>query len=286
MDWFMEQIRRGFFNVTNPFTKTRKKVDISRDLIHSIVFWSKNYDDFIRKKAGEKLLQLGFNLYFNFTINSESSLLEPHIPPLRQRFEQLKQLVSRFGSQCISWRFDPICFYHASGESQVKNNLTHFPGIAREVSKCGITTCVTSFFDDYSKIRRRLQLLKSTNQKTLSFIDPPMEKKKQVIHKMEHFLAPLGISTLLCCEKSLFSTLDTGSGVMENACINGNWLKTRYGGNPETRKDYGQRSKQGCQCSKAIDIGSYEDHPCFHNCLFCYANTQTDTIIKKTRANR
>lgn len=61
-----------------------------------------------------------------------------------------------------------------------------------------------------------------------------------------------------------------------NACINGHLYKALFGGNPEIRGDYGQRRKQGCQCTKSFDIGSYEDHPCFHNCLFCYARTGLD----------
>ena len=71
MDWFMDHIKLGFFNVKNPYNKSIKKVEVSKNLIHSIVFWSKNYDPFLKAKAGERLIQLGFNIYFNFTINSQ-----------------------------------------------------------------------------------------------------------------------------------------------------------------------------------------------------------------------
>jgi len=285
MDWFMDHIALGFFKVKNPFTKTIKKIDVSNELIHSIVFWSKNYDAFIRKKAGEKLLHLKFNLYFNFTINSESSLLEPNIPPLKQRLEQLKNLVCLFGPEKISWRFDPICFYKTGQDSPIKNNLSGFPIIAQEVSKLGIQTCVTSFFDNYSKIQKRLNFLYKKNHQAVFFTNPPLEKKKQLIHQMEKYLDSAGIRLHLCCEKKLFSTLNADTRVMENSCINGNLLKNLFGRNPEIKKDYGQRSKQGCKCTKSIDIGSYENHPCFHNCLFCYANPQIDTIIKKSELN-
>jgi hypothetical protein len=110
MDWFMERIRIGFFEVKNPYTRITRKVEASKDSVHSIVFWSKNYDAFIHTGAGEKLKRLGFNLYFNFTINSESPLLEKSIPPLSQRLNQLKQLASLFGPRNIAWRFDPVCF--------------------------------------------------------------------------------------------------------------------------------------------------------------------------------
>ena len=277
----MDHIKLGFFNVKNPFNKTVKKVDVSKDLIHSIVFWSKNYDAFIKAGAGKKLTQLGFNIYFNFTINSELPLLEPNLPSLKKRLEQLNELAYDFGPEKISWRFDPVCFYQTSVNGPVKNNLSDFAMIAKEASKLGIKKCVTSFFDNYTKIQRRLKFLFQKNHGIILFTDPPMDKKKQVIHQMEKYLSTIGIMLYLCCEKELFSNLDSDMMVLENSCIDGNLLKKLFGGHPEIKRDFGQRSKQGCKCTKSIDIGSYEDHPCFHNCLFCYANPQIDTFIKK-----
>ncbi|MCD4720172.1 MAG: DUF1848 domain-containing protein [Desulfobacula sp.] len=283
MDWFMDHINLGFFKIKNPYNKIVKKVDVSRDSIHSIVFWSKNYDALIKAKAGEKLTQLGFNIYFNFTINSELPLLEPNLPALKKRLEQLNKLASLFGPEKISWRFDPICFYQTRDKGPEKNNLSDFTMIADKASKLGIKKCVTSFFDNYIKIQRRLKFLFQKNHQTVFFSDPSMDKKIQVIHRMEKRLATTGIKLYLCCEKELFSNLDADTMVQQNSCIDGNLLKTLFRGHPEIKRDYGQRSKQGCNCTKSIDIGSYEEHPCFHNCLFCYANPQIDTDIKKTK---
>ncbi len=279
----MDHIKLGFFNIKNPYNKTIKKVEVSGGSIHSIVFWSKNYDAFIKVKAGEKLTRLGFNLYFNFTINSEISLLEPNLPPLKKRLEQLSELASLFGPEKISWRFDPICFYETDDSGPAKNNLSDFTMIAAKASKFGIKKCVTSFFDNYAKIQRRLKFLCQKNHQTVFFADPSMDKKKAVIHRMEKHLATTGITLYLCCEKELFSNLDADTRIQQNSCVDGNLLKTLFRGHPEIKRDYGQRSKQGCNCTKSIDIGSYEEHPCFHNCLFCYANPQIDTFIKKTK---
>jgi DNA repair photolyase len=283
MDWFMGHINLGFFNIINPWNKTIKKIEVSRDDVHSIVFWSKNYDAFIEAKAGEKLTQLGYNIYFNFSINSEISLLEPHLPSLKKRLEQLNKLASLFGPQKISWRFDPICFYQTGDKGPEKNNLSDFAMIAQKASKLGIKKCVTSFFDNYPKIQRRLKFLFQNDHQTVFFIEPSMDKKRQVIHRMEKHLATAGIRLYLCCEDKVFSTLDTDTMVRQNSCIDGNLLKTLFKGHPEIKRDYGQRSKQGCKCTKSIDIGSYDAHPCFHNCLFCYANPQIDTLIQKVK---
>jgi len=285
MDWFMDHIKLGFFNIINPFNQTIKTVDVSTDGVHSIVFWSKNYDAFIKKKAGERLIRLGFHIYFNFTINAESSLLEPNLPSLRKRLAQLKELADRFGPEKISWRFDPVCFYQTSHGSPVKNNLSGFSIIAQKASDLGIKKCVTSFFDNYSKIQKRLNFLYQKNEPGVFFVDPPLDKKTQVIHQMEKYLASTDIRLYLCCEKKIFSTLDKDTRVLENSCIDGRMLKKLFGGHPEIKRDYGQRSKLGCRCTKSIDVGSYADHPCFHNCLFCYANPQIDTLIKKKSCN-
>ncbi|MDA3896940.1 MAG: DUF1848 family protein, partial [Desulfobacteraceae bacterium] len=45
-----------------------------------------------------------------------------------------------------------------------------------------------------------------------------------------------------------------------------------FGGKLSYKKDTGQRIKQGCGCMVSKDIGLYKQQPCYHNCLFCYAN--------------
>jgi hypothetical protein len=54
-----------------------------------------------------------------------------------------------------------------------------------------------------------------------------------------------------------------------------------YGGHLSLRKDTGQRVKAGCGCKVSADIGSYRQQPCYHNCLFCYANPTGDYGVKE-----
>ena len=282
MDWFMDGINQGFINVKNPYNKIVKRVDLSPKAVHSIVFWSKNYDAFIKKHAGEELEQRGFHIYFNFTINSESAVLEPNLPSLKKRLKQLETLASVFGPEKISWRFDPICFYDIGKKGRGNmNNLSDFPMIADVAATLGINKCVSSFFDDYQKIQRRIRRLNQTQPAAVFFTTPAMGKKTEVIHRMARHLKSKRITLYLCCEKEVFSNLDADAAVLENACIDGRLLKSLFGGNPVTQRDYGQRSTLGCRCTKSIDIGSYDTQPCFHNCLFCYANPDIDNTLKK-----
>ncbi|OQY51972.1 MAG: DNA photolyase [Desulfobacteraceae bacterium 4572_89] len=273
--WFLEQIQQGYFTIKNPYNKRVKKVNALPREIHSIVFWSKNFGPFLELQADRILVKKGYNLYFNFTINSTSSLLEPGLPKLETRINQARLLCRRLGPDKISWRFDPICFYRQNNQ-QIENNMNDFTMIANAMSEMGISRCVTSFYDDYKKIQTRLKRLSLQNKPNHFFVEPKIENKQKLVQQMADYLETKNIQLFLCSEASLFTNRGLFSRIEENSCIDGRLLKKLYGGNPETRKDYGQRSKQGCRCTKSIDIGSYEDHPCFHNCLFCYARTGAD----------
>ena len=266
MNWFMEQIKKGFFEVINPYNRHVSIVPASTDKVHTIVFWSKNFGPFIEGGFGKKLIDAGFNLFFNFTINSSSAELEPNVPSLTQRLNQLEYLCGNFGARCINWRFDPICFYKTNN-GDIKDNLQDLLVIARRASKYGIRRCITSFMDDYRKIRKRIALIPG-----FSFIDPPMDRKKEIILSIEKKLTAEKIKLYACCEKNLIDILPATSGIKKSSCIPNDLLIKIYGGSLSLKKDAGQRIKDGCGCMTSIDIGSYNLHPCYHNCLFCYAN--------------
>jgi len=266
MNWFMEQIKKGFFEVINPYNRHVSIAPASADKVHTIVFWSKNFGPFIEGGFGKKLIDAGFNLFFNFTINSSSALLEPNVPSLTQRLNQLEYLCGNFGARCINWRFDPICFYKTNNEG-IKDNLQDLLVIARRASKYGIRRCITSFMDDYRKIRKRIALIPG-----FSFIDPPIDKKKEIILSMEEKLTAEKIALYTCCEKELIDILPATSCIKKSSCIPNDLLIKMYGGSLSLKKDAGQRIKHGCGCMTSVDIGSYNLHPCYHNCLFCYAN--------------
>lgn len=278
--WFLERIQQGSFPIKNPYNKKVRTLDARPENIHSIVFWSKNFGPFLDLGADQILTEMGYPLYFNFTINSRAKLLEPKLPDLSERLRQASLLCERYGPDSISWRFDPVCFYRIDTQA-VQNTLGDFTLIADALAKMGITRCVTSFYDEYKKISARASYLSSRGNPRVSFVDPAPKDKLKIIQRMADYLEQKGITLYLCCEAALFNGLEKDTRVKQNACIDGKRLKHLHGGNPETRRDHGQRTRQGCRCTKAIDIGSYADHPCFHNCLFCYANTGIDIQIRQ-----
>ena len=271
MNWFMRRIEIGHFDVVNPYNRHVSIVPATPDKVHTILFWSKNFGPFIKSRFGEKLRETGYNIYFNFTINSEEPLLESNLPALEERICQLEYLSRNFGAGSISWRFDPVCFYKTK-DGKIHDNLHDFNYISSKASLYGIKRCITSFMDDYRKIRKRIAKIPG-----FAFIDPPIETKREVVLKMKDELSDKNISLHTCCEKELLSILPESSGITKSSCIPNDLLIKLFGGHLSLKKDSGQRIKNGCGCKVSADIGSYSLHPCYHNCLFCYANPASIT---------
>jgi hypothetical protein len=270
MPWFMACIEQGEFDVSNPYTRHVAKIPADTDHVHTIVFWSKNFGDFLARGYGENLVHRGYNLFFNFTINAFHPLLEPGMPPLAQRLDQLSRLSRKWGPAAIHWRFDPICVWSA-GNGRLTDNLDDFDRIARSAAQAGISVCITSFVDLYRKIKRRMHV-----QPEVDLIDPPMDEKVDVILKMARLLRKLGMQLHLCCEKEVLAALPPGAHVKAASCIPNDRLADLYGPGISMRRDTGQRMAAGCGCRVSKDIGSYDRHPCRHNCLYCYANPISD----------
>ncbi|MGA8178497.1 MAG: DUF1848 family protein [Desulfobacterales bacterium] len=274
LDWFMEQIKKGMFDVVNPFNRRKSSVPATPEEVHTIVFWSKNFNAFIKGGYGEKLSIMGYNLFFNFTLNSSSPLLEPRIPSLARRLDQLRELSQTYDPRSINWRFDPVCYFRFDKEP-IKNNLKDFSRIAIWASQCGISRCITSFMDDYVKIKKRI-----TSMPGFSFIDPALSEKITILLNMEKELAGKNIDLYTCCEKEVLEALPPGSDIRNSSCIPNHLLVELFGGDLSFKRDTGQRTAAGCGCMVSADIGSYQQHPCYHNCLFCYANS-TPQAFKK-----
>ena len=276
MDWFMEQIIKGMFEVTNPYNRRKFIVPASPDKIHTIVFWSKNFAPFIKGDFGQKLLRMGYNLFFNFTINSDIPLIEPRVPSLKQRLDQLRDLCRNYDPRSINWRFDPICFFKFE-ERVIKDTFHDFSRIAEWASQCGVTRCITSFMDHYAKINKRTKSIPG-----FSFIDPILSEKIEILLKMEKKLSEKKIDLYTCCEKEVQNALPPGSNINKSSCIPNDLFVKIFGGNLSLKRDTGQRSSKGCGCMISVDIGSYHLHPCYHNCLFCYANPTSKVFGKNS----
>ncbi len=271
MPWFMACIGRGVFEVVNPFNRKVARVPASAPPVHTIVFWSKDFGPFLAGGWGPRLKELGYHLYFQFTINSEDRLLEPKVPALALRLEQLRRLCAQFGPRAVNWRLDPICFYRAAS-NEIRDNLGDAVRIAAVAAEAGIRRCTTSFMDRYAKIDRRAR-----QHPEVRFVFPAPAAKLAVLLDLERELAMRGIRLATCCEAELLGRLPHDSTVQAGQCIPNAYLMELYGGDLPLRRDRGQRTQSGCGCRVSADIGSYPLHPCGHACRYCYANPITDS---------
>lgn len=266
----MASIQKGIFEVFNPYSQKVSVVPAAAEQVHSIVFWSKDFGAFLDEGYGDRLARMGYRFFFNFTINSAEPTLEPNVPPLKDRLDQLTKLCERYDPQSVQWRFDPIC-HMSYPDNRTTDNLADFTAIARHAAEMGVSTCITSFVDIYRKVHLRMK-----HHPGIDFFDPPMARKLDVVLKLEKVLAALGMALALCCEKQVIEALPPESTVKAAACIPNHRLADLYGPDISLSRDHGQRKAAGCGCSISRDIGSYRLHPCLHDCLFCYANPSCD----------
>lgn len=274
MPWFMEQIGQGYFDVPNPYNRTISRVEAGPDRVHTIVFWSKNFGPFLDGGFGERLQGAGYGLFFNFTVNSTQPQLEPRVPSLDVRLGQLARLADRFGPDAVQWRFDPICFFKTAddGFTTIRDNRGDFELISDAAAQCGLTRCITSFMDHYAKIDRRCR-----NHPDIRFVDVSPSEKAGILTVMARSLAHRGMVLHTCCESDLLGTMGPLPNLVPGACIPSHRFPQRTIGHPPLNRDPGQRRSAGCGCRISRDIGIYADHPCHHNCLFCYANPAMDS---------
>ncbi len=260
LDHLIHFIKQGFAEVKNPFSGAKYIVKLRTEDVHTLVLWSKNFRFFLEKSSFFK----NYNLYFLFTIN-DMPHLEPGIPVLQERLEQLYELTRRYGSERIAWRYDPVIFTDKGPVSDIET----FSRIGEKVADSGVTRTIFSFLDMYGKVRKRNEKLK------LNLFDPSEEVKIEYTVELAGAANKLGLSLECCCEKLIYI-----EGITESSCINGHILSGLAGEDAKLTKDPGQR--ETCNCTVSRDIGSYDDMPCPNGCLYCYANPKIETDMRKS----
>lgn len=262
-DWFFDSLEKGEFRITNPFNGRVRTVPVSRETVAAIVFWSKDYGPLLARRGRLS----DWPAVFNFTLNSPEALLEPGLPPLEERMNQMAALAELYSPEAVRWRFDPVVFYRRGG--QLHNNLGSFECLLEFAAGLGITSCTISFMDPYRKIERRQRGVPD-----FEFAFPETDSLAETARWMAETAGKYGIGLLTCCEPEL-----AGLGV-ENisaaGCIDHGLIGKLYGAILSGRKDKGQRTGSGCLCHESVDIGSYREQPCLCNCLYCYANPSID----------
>lgn len=290
----------------NPFNQ--KPMYISFAKTKAVVFWTKNPEPLIPYL--QELDKRGIHYYFQVTLNDYvNEGFEPNVGPVEHRVAVFKRLSDQIGKEKVIWRFDPLI---VTPNLTVRQLLTKVYHVGNQLK--GYTDkLVFSFIDVRAYRKVQNNLIKETSFFTSDTVDSAepsgnyLEKLVDGLAKLrDHWKSEGWNITLATCGESI--DLEK-YGIKHNRCIDGDlmerlfpedkelvyYLRTGklpqpnlFGGIPEIPpdrkdlKDKGQRKVCGCMISK--DIGMY--NTCRHFCVYCYANTNKEIVIKnKERHN-
>ncbi len=304
--WFINRLKAGYCVWYNPFNQ--KPMYISFAKTKAVVFWTKNPEPLIPYLP--ELDKRGIHYYFQVTLNDYvNEGFEPNVGPVEHRVAVFKRLSDQIGKEKVIWRFDPLI---VTPNLTVRQLLTKVYHVGNQLK--GYTDkLVFSFIDVRAYRKVQNNLIKETSFFTRDTVDSAepsgnyLEKLVDGLAKLrDHWKSEGWNITLATCGESI--DLEK-YGIKHNRCIDGElmerlfpedkelvyYLRTGklpqpnlFGGIPEIPpdrkdlKDKGQRKVCGCMISK--DIGMY--NTCRHFCVYCYANTNKEIVIKnKERHN-
>lgn len=264
--WLQDILEKGTVELPNPLFQSKTyTVDLKPENVHSIVLWSKNFENVLK----EPMYLENYNLYFQYTINNYSKVLEPNVPEYNDTLHILEGLLKKYEPKQFNIRFDPIIIsvkgeINPTPDKPGKARLLAFEQLCKDIKALGMDKCkvTTSYLSLYGH-------LKSIIEKS-DFGIIHLDEKQQILffERMAELAERYGI-TLYSCASPI---LEQVSGMKAGHCIEGELLEQLFGGKVKKSKDKGQR--ESCGCTYSSDIGVYargtNGMKCLHGCKYCY----------------
>jgi hypothetical protein len=316
-EWFMNRVREGRVRYANPFSGQVYEVSLRPEDVHSIVFWSKNFQPL--EPCLPRLEVVGYDFVFHYTITGLPRVFESSVIPWEKAVLSFRRLSDRYGPKRVMWRFDPIIFSrpcetgsHATflGSDFFKKT---FERLARRLE--GATErCYFSFVALYSKVLRNIKILESVDPPEADIHTPlyplliegissDVRLRRTGLHKRPgaglkpapaNFCDPSHeekvslVETLVEIATSrgitLYTCCDaalTVKGVRPAQCVDGELLYELFPHKPKQTKIVPTR--KGCNCVQSRDIGAYDTCP--HGCVYCYANLNYELALGRYEAH-
>lgn len=232
------------------------KIDLSREVVDCIVFWTKNPARMINRLH----LLSNYNYYFQFTITPYDQILEPNLPEKSEIIKSFIALSDHVGKVRVIWRYDPIIL---TAKHTIAFHLHAFEQLASTLAP-HTRKCVISFVDLYRNSKKNLY---NTELLPLS-----IDKMRQLAYSLSKIATHYGIELVSCAEE-----LDLKEfGILHGKCIDDKLITEISGFQLDLSKDKTQRPE--CGCVGSVDIGAY--NTCPHFCRYCYANFDTNEVKK------
>lgn len=302
--WFFNRLAKGYCAWYNPFNQ--QKMYISFNNCKAIVFWTKNPKPILPYL--HELDERGIHYYFQVTLNDYiKEGFEPNVPSVEARVETFKNLSDMIGHERVIWRFDPLII---TLEITSRTLLSRIWKIGNMLK--GYTDKLVFSFVDvtaYRKVQNNLvKTISCFTKENVGSAEMTIAQRTEIIEgivKLRNIWKEEGWNLHLatCAEDIDLEAY----GIEHNRCIDGELMKNIFANDKEfiyylntgylperdifgnfvpkkqkdakAMKDKGQRKACGCMMSK--DIGMY--NTCRHFCVYCYANTSKESVIKNAR---
>lgn len=261
-EWFAHRLKAGWCKVRNPFSSQVYHVSLQKKDVLGWVFWSRNYQPFL--PVLRRLFDDGQRFLCHYTINGFPRALEPRTIAANRATEIAREIAGFYGSQCVSWRYDPILLTSATPPDWHLGNFSHIADALAGATK----RCYFSFPCMYAKTRRNLKTVEQeTEVRTWSIAQGDFEEEtlQYLIRRLAKIADERGIKMYSCCGVRWVSE---EIPIYNSHCVDWPLLQSMRreedGGlvkRHPTRKD--------CGCYKSVDIGRYDT--CTHGCKYCYA---------------
>jgi hypothetical protein len=270
LPWFARQVEQGWVSVPNPMFRHHpdpKKREYSVSLepadVAGIVWWSKNYDVYLRDRFFP-VFERYQKQYFHFTINSrrpDLAWLEPDVPSEVAAVNQIARLIDkRREPSWIAWRNDPICFWWRNGQPESSWDPEFFDRMCGTLSAMDIRSVFVSVADRMRKFELRIR----RHFPGVELRDPDRNELDTMAAEMARIASLRGMVLQSCAEP----LLEGKHGIAHGACIDHRFFASSRSAASDTK----MKGREACGCSLHRDIGDYVSQECGYSCVYCYAN--------------
>ena len=256
--WLMNRIREEYALVRNP---------VARDVVYKVDMSSKNVDLLLLMTKDprpmmpyiDELKELRINAAFQISITPYGRGIEPGVPDKAHVTEAFRAISDAMGKEKTIWRYDPVIL---NGRIDIGYHQRKFGLLCRELA--GYTDrCIFSFIEIHEKLKCRAEagMLRNISE----------EEAGEIGRVLSNIAGDNGIELDLCCSEYDLSE----HGISSRGCIGKEQMKALNVPFEELQTPIRDR----CMCVKNIDIGEYDT--CRHDCIYCYANRNTDGFRKQ-----
>lgn len=259
-EWFMNRIEDGFVFVRNPRNpRIVYEISLLPEDVTCFVFWTKNPKPFL--PYINKLENLGYSFYFQFTLTPYSHFIEKNLPDKSHLITVFRKLSQRIGPEKNIWRYDPVLF---SKTMDVSWHTEQFEMLCSCLSE-STHKCIFSFFDTYRHVQNIcFSDSKSGYERILNTDQIPFASLKSLSDAFFKSAQMRGISLFSCCEPRI----PFHPGILKSSCVDPFLIEEISGKSVPFEKETNQRLY--CGCVRSVDIGAYNS--CATECIYCYAN--------------